>query len=345
LCMHPVEHLYYFSCIAPSLYLYMSPFIFAWNGWHLLLSPAASHSGWEDHMQSDQFHYLHHARFECNYGSASIPLDNMFGTFFDVLIKPEDDGDKEKNAELPKDGGAKAVYTMEDVAKHTSKDDCWIVLHDCVLDVTSWLPNHPGGERVILSFGGKNATATFNTIHPAGVIEKYTPNAVIGMLEGATPAAVGGDSKAPLLANHEQESQENSNLYSLLPTRDNVVYFSLTLMIFVVLWLAITSRFSLDLYPFSVAALVGFGPIASAVALCMICGEKLDLRWPFQHESLFGKLGLHLVVGFLVGVLPVYHTLTTVMAEPVFCQLWDPMHDNLCMGVKSDHVATAVLGM
>ena len=34
-------------------------------GMHLLLSPAASHSGWEDHMQSDQFHYIHHAKFEC----------------------------------------------------------------------------------------------------------------------------------------------------------------------------------------------------------------------------------------------------------------------------------------
>merc|ERR1711871_465574 len=41
--------------------------------------------GWEDHMQSDQFHYLHHARFECNYGSGSVPLDNWFGTFRDSL--------------------------------------------------------------------------------------------------------------------------------------------------------------------------------------------------------------------------------------------------------------------
>ena len=32
-------------------------------------------------MQSDQFHYLHHAKFECNYGSASFPLDALFGTF------------------------------------------------------------------------------------------------------------------------------------------------------------------------------------------------------------------------------------------------------------------------
>jgi sterol desaturase/sphingolipid hydroxylase (fatty acid hydroxylase superfamily) len=85
LCMHPVEHLYYFSCVLPSLYFYMSPFHMMWNGMHLLLSPAASHSGWEDHMQSDQFHYLHHAKFECNYGSASVPLDNLFGTFRDKL--------------------------------------------------------------------------------------------------------------------------------------------------------------------------------------------------------------------------------------------------------------------
>lgn len=83
--MHPIEHLYYFSCIAPSLWFYMHPFHLVWNGMHLLLSPAASHSGWEDHMQSDQFHYLHHKKFECNYGSASFPLDHLFGTFRETL--------------------------------------------------------------------------------------------------------------------------------------------------------------------------------------------------------------------------------------------------------------------
>ena len=32
-------------------------------------------------IQSDQFHYFHHRFFTCNYGSASFPLDNFFGTF------------------------------------------------------------------------------------------------------------------------------------------------------------------------------------------------------------------------------------------------------------------------
>lgn len=68
LCMSPAEHLYYISSIAPSVYWHASPFQFLWNGVHLILSPAASHSGWEDHWQSDQFHAAHHRYFECNYG-------------------------------------------------------------------------------------------------------------------------------------------------------------------------------------------------------------------------------------------------------------------------------------
>lgn len=82
LCMHPVEHLYYFACVFPSLVFYCSPFAFLWNGVHMLLSPAASHSGYEDHFQSDVFHYLHHRYFECNYaGSDAAFMDITFGTF------------------------------------------------------------------------------------------------------------------------------------------------------------------------------------------------------------------------------------------------------------------------
>jgi len=61
--------------------MYASPFAFMWNGIHLLISPAASHSGWEDNFQSDQFHYLHHRFFECNYGTGTFPFDYWFGTF------------------------------------------------------------------------------------------------------------------------------------------------------------------------------------------------------------------------------------------------------------------------
>ena len=38
LCMHPVEHLYYYSCVGPSLVVFTTPFAFLWNGVHLLAS-------------------------------------------------------------------------------------------------------------------------------------------------------------------------------------------------------------------------------------------------------------------------------------------------------------------
>lgn len=87
LCMHPVEHLYYYACVLPSLVFLCSPYAFVWNGVHLLLSPSASHSGYEDHFQSDTFHYLHHRYFECNYaGGDAAFMDIWFGTFRDRIM-------------------------------------------------------------------------------------------------------------------------------------------------------------------------------------------------------------------------------------------------------------------
>ena len=95
LCMHPIEHLYYYSCILPSLLFICSPFAFLWNGVHLLLSPAASHSGWEDHFQSDAFHYMHHRYFECNYaGTDAAFMDIMFCTFKGSFSDVDKDGPK-----------------------------------------------------------------------------------------------------------------------------------------------------------------------------------------------------------------------------------------------------------
>lgn len=41
-----------------------------------------------------------------------------------------------------------------EVAKHTKKNDCWIVLDSHVYDVTSFLSEHPGGASIILKNAG-----------------------------------------------------------------------------------------------------------------------------------------------------------------------------------------------
>ena len=45
IAMHPVEHLYYFTSVLPSVVLRASPLLLVWTGVHLLITPAGSHSG------------------------------------------------------------------------------------------------------------------------------------------------------------------------------------------------------------------------------------------------------------------------------------------------------------
>ena len=40
------------------------------------------------------------------------------------------------------------------------------------------------------------------------------------------------------------------------------------------------------------------------------------------QEPIFGIFGLHFVIGFLVAVLPVYHTMTAALGTPVYCDIW-----------------------
>merc|ERR1719453_2375006 len=101
-------------------------------------------------------------------------------------------------AAAPAAGG----FTLDEVAKHVTKEDCWVVVDGQALNVTKFLPDHPGGELAILTFAGKDATAEFNMIHPPDVIGKYAPDAVIGKLGAAAPAApaASGGAAAPLLS-------------------------------------------------------------------------------------------------------------------------------------------------
>ncbi|KAL9139005.1 succinate dehydrogenaase [Amphidinium carterae] len=96
-------------------------------------------------------------------------------------------------------GAVGGGYSMADVAKHNTKQDCWVVLSGKVLNVTSFLSEHPGGELAILTFAGKDATEEFDMIHPPDVIEKYAPDAVIGMIGGGAAAGGGAAVAAPAL--------------------------------------------------------------------------------------------------------------------------------------------------
>ncbi|KAJ5467958.1 hypothetical protein N7475_005710 [Penicillium sp. IBT 31633x] len=59
------------------------------------------------------------------------------------------------------------------VAEHNSKDSCWVIVHGKAYDVTEFLPEHPGGQKIILKYAGKDATEEFEPIHPPDTLDKF----------------------------------------------------------------------------------------------------------------------------------------------------------------------------
>ncbi|KAK3245966.1 hypothetical protein CYMTET_44484 [Cymbomonas tetramitiformis] len=83
LAMHPVEHFFYYSCAWLPLCFNTHPLHFLYAKFHADIAPIGGHDGYGDPAGNGDFHYLHHAKFECNYGVPLIPFDKLFGTWID----------------------------------------------------------------------------------------------------------------------------------------------------------------------------------------------------------------------------------------------------------------------
>ena len=88
----------------------------------------------------------------------------------------------------PSEKDEKAVIlNWNEVRKHSTPDDCWIVIDKKIVNVTDFARKHPGGEDKILPFCGKDATEGFATQGGEGThsaeAKQEMANLVIGDLQ------------------------------------------------------------------------------------------------------------------------------------------------------------------
>ncbi|KAF3361315.1 Malate dehydrogenase [Verticillium dahliae VDG1] len=67
----------------------------------------------------------------------------------------------------------KSGLTGAEIAKHNDAKSCWVIVHGKAYDVTEFLPEHPGGQKIILKYAGKDATEEYEPIHPPDTLDKY----------------------------------------------------------------------------------------------------------------------------------------------------------------------------
>ncbi len=91
------------------------------------------------------------------------------------IIEPELEETPENGEDTPEELPDTAQFTMEEVAKHNSKEDCWLLIDGKIYDVTNFIASHPGGNE-ILAGCGKDATELFET-RPTGSGTPHSENA------------------------------------------------------------------------------------------------------------------------------------------------------------------------
>jgi flavocytochrome c len=99
-----------------------------------------------------------------------------------TTAKSEPAGAAVQVAPAPGASTKKREISLAEVAKHNTEKDCWVVVNGEVLDVTKFLPDHPGGKKAILLFAGKDATDEFNMLHKPDVVQKYAADTIIGFV-------------------------------------------------------------------------------------------------------------------------------------------------------------------
>jgi L-lactate dehydrogenase (cytochrome) len=116
--------------------------------------------------------------------------------------------------------GSLPTLSMQDVVKHNTKDDCWVVLYGKAYDLTKFARVHPGGSKLITDAAGLDATALFDPIHPKDIMDKLLkPSLTMGIVDPATikeehvakPAAPHKPppkKKAPVSSGEEEVSAE-----------------------------------------------------------------------------------------------------------------------------------------
>ena len=131
----------------------------------------------------------HQAWVEGALETADLVLEKIYSSYKDIQSQKQKKSQKQKQfhnrTKINKLSGGKKQelkkYTLEEVKKHNTKNDAWIIINGIVANITEWIPKHPGG-MVIMKGVGKDATQLFKNIGHSNYALKMLKKYQIGIL-------------------------------------------------------------------------------------------------------------------------------------------------------------------
>ncbi|KAJ7743799.1 cytochrome b5-like heme/steroid binding domain-containing protein [Mycena metata] len=75
------------------------------------------------------------------------------------------------------------IVTLAELRANSTKDNLYILIHEKVYNVTKFLDEHPGGDEVILSEAGQDATEAFEDVGHSDEARELLPGMLVGEFE------------------------------------------------------------------------------------------------------------------------------------------------------------------
>jgi hypothetical protein len=116
--------------------------------------------------------------------------------------------------------------TLEEVRRHNTLDDCWVVIDARAYDITRFVRDHPGGVAPLLNLAGRDVTDVFANYHAARIYSQL-PQFLVGRVSDVvTPPHVADFRAARQELLRRGLFETDYRFYAIMATWLGLLFFS-----------------------------------------------------------------------------------------------------------------------
>ncbi|KAJ7159419.1 cytochrome b5-like heme/steroid binding domain-containing protein [Mycena filopes] len=105
------------------------------------------------------------------------------------------------------------IVTLAELRANNTKEKLYMLIHEKVYDVTKFLDEHPGGDEVMISEAGQDATEAFEDVGHSDEARELLPAMLVGNLEQNSELKSGAAAAQASRASSAVVEQGSSAMY------------------------------------------------------------------------------------------------------------------------------------